>query len=179
MAKQIKQLERRLKLYSDKHVPRATASALNKVTAKAKTRLSQTVVKEVRVPARILKKQIFTGRAKSNSLSAYVKSYLRPISAARLLTEARLAKAAPRGTNRRGVRVAGQQFDGAFINLGRKNRRYYVFQRKNEARYPVKILAIAIDKSITAEQLPIAERIHREEFLRLYRHELAFRAGKL
>src|SRR5690606_22510539 len=104
-----------------------------------KAAVAKSVAEDVKVKQSILRKQVFTSRAKSNSLSAYVKSYLRPISAARLLTPARLKKSVGRGTNRRGVKVAGEQFDRAFVNIGRKNGRYYVLRRKGKSRYPVEV----------------------------------------
>lgn len=175
---QISQLERKLSEYSRVQVPRAAASALNKITPKVKSAVAKNVAVDVKVKQSYLRKQIFTGRAKSNSLSAYVKSYLRPISAARLLTQARLKKSVGRGTNRRGVKVAGQQFDKAFVNIGKKNGRYYVLRRKGKSRYPVEVINIKIDKSFTSNQLPIAERFHRADFQRLYAHELNFRMTK-
>lgn len=175
---QIKSLEKKLNEYSKVHVRRAAASALNKIVPKARTGVIKTVTKDVKVPAKFLRKQIFAGRAKSNSLTAYVKSYLRPISAARLLTPARLAKSRGRGTNRRGVRVAGQQFDGAFVNVGRSNGRWYVMRRQGKSRYPVEVINIPIDGSINSNQLPIADRIVRADFARLYAHELQFRLSK-
>lgn len=178
MQSQIKQLERKLGEYSKTQVPRAAASALNKITPKIKAAVAKSVAEDVKVKQSILRKQVFTSRAKSNSLSAYVKSYLRPISAARLLTPARLKKSVGRGTNRRGVKVAGEQFDKAFVNIGRKNGRYYVLRRKGKSRYPVEVINIKIDKSFTANQLPIAERFHRADFQRLYAHELNYRMTK-
>lgn len=178
MAQQIKQLEKTLRQYANVEVPRATASALNKISPKVKNQLVKTTAKEVKVPGKFLKRQIFTSRAKSKSLSAYVKSYLRPVSAVRLLPTSTLLKARPRGTNRRGVRVAGQQFDGAFINLGSKSGRFYVLRRLGKGRYPIEVIAIKIDRSIDANQLPLAEKFMRADFVRLYKHELQYRIGK-
>lgn len=178
LAKQIKGLERKLNEYAKVQVPRAAASALNKIVPKVRTGVVKTVTKEVKVPAKFLRKQVFAGRAKSNSLSAYVKSYLRPISLARLISPATLQKSRGRGTNRRGVRAAGQQFDGAFINVGKNNGRWYVLRRKGKSRYPVEVINVRIDGSITANQLPIADRFIKSDFARLYAHELKFRLTK-
>lgn len=178
LASQINGLEKKLNNYAKVQVPRAAASALNKIVPKVRSGVAKTVTKEVKVPARFIRKQIFSSRAKSRSLSAYVKSYLRPISLARLISQATLQKRRGRGTNRRGVRAAGQQFDGAFINVGRKNGRWYVLRRLGKSRYPVEVINIKIDSSITANQLPIAKRFHRADFARIYAHELKYRLEK-
>lgn len=176
MNNQIKRLEKRLAGYQVE-VKRAQARALNDVNRKIKPKLAKSVASAVSVKQSVLKKQIFTGRAKSNSLTAYVKSYLRPISAVRLLSKGQLLKA-PRGTNRKGVRVAGKQFNGAFINRGRNDGKHRVMQRKGKARYPVKVISIKIADSVSANQLPLAERYMREDFVRIYERELRYRAGK-
>lgn len=185
--KQIRDLEKKLRGYSEKQVPRATAAALNKSIRKVKSQLVKTVAKSTKVKAKAIRAQVFTGRAKSSSLSAYVKSYLRPISAARLIPPSRLSRAAPRGTSKKGVRVAGQMFTGAFVNVGKQGGRkgagprasaYYVLQRTTKNRYPLQLVTIKIDSAMKSDQLPISEKIHRTEFVRLYEHELKFRTTK-
>lgn len=178
MQQQVKRLERRLKLYAEKEVPRATARVLNRGTKAVASKVTKTVAAEVKVKSSILKKQVFSGRATRGSLRSYVKSYLRPISAARLISASRLQKAAPRGTNRKGVRVAGLQFDHAFINKGGKSNQYKVLVRKGAARYPLRMVTIAIDRSVNAHQLPISERFMRDDFVRQYKRELEFRLSK-
>lgn len=187
MDEQIRRMEKKLRRYSDKQVPRAAASALNKTVKKVKSKVVKSVAKSTKVKAKAIRSQVFTSRAKSSSLSAYVKSYLRPISAARLIPLSRLTRAVPRGTSKKGVRVAGQMFHGAFVNKGRRGgrkgpghrgRRFYVLQRTTKQRYPVRLVTIKIDRDMKADQLPIAKQIHRTEFVRLYQHELKFRTGK-
>lgn len=173
---QIKSYEKKLAGY-EKEVKRGAARILNVGSKRVKSKVAKSVTADVKVKQSIIKKQIFTSRAKSNSLSAYVKSYLRPISAARLLTQNQLNKA-PRGTNRKGVRVAGRQFDGAFINRGKKSGRHKVMQRKGKERYPLKRINIRIDSSIDANQLPISKRFMRDDFVRLYERELKYRTSK-
>ncbi|WP_039913149.1 phage tail protein [Cellvibrio mixtus] len=185
LAKQIKSLERKLKDYSEKELPRASASALNKITGKVKTHLVRTVSKDVKVPTKILNKQVFTSRATTKSLRAYVKSYLRPIAAARLLPFNMLVKNRTRGTNRRGVRVAGQQFDGAFINVGMSSGRgtgkyskFYILRRLGKERYPLEQITIKIDETVMNNQLPIAQRFMREDFQRELIRQLTYRISK-
>lgn len=177
-AQQIRQLEKKLKQYSEKDIPRASRSAINKITAKVKTAVVRTVSKEVVVPPRILKKQIFTIRAKGAGIRAFVKSYLRPILAARLLSDSVVEKAMGRGTNKRGVRVAGQQIDGAFINRGSRDGKAYVLKRQGAARYPLRKISIKIDGSMLANQLPIAKRFTQEQFQKELIRELQFRLSK-
>lgn len=178
MAQQIKELQKKLKQYSDKEVPRAARSAINKIAAKAKTEIVRTVSTEVKVKSSILKKQVFVSRAKGAGIRAYIKSYLRPILAARLLTDSVLQNAMGKGTNKRGVKVSGQQFDGAFINRGSRDGRIYVLQRKGAGRYPLRKISIKIDGSMLANQLPIAKRFTEEQFQKELIRELQFRISK-
>lgn len=185
LAKQIKSLERQLREHSEKEIPRAGASALNKTTGKVKTHLVRTISKDVKVPTKILNKQVFTSRATTKSLRAYVKSYLRPIAAARLLPFNTLVKNRARGTNRRGVRVAGQQFDGAFINVGMSSGRgsgkyskFYILRRQGKERYPLEQITIKIDETVMNNQLPIAQRFMREDFQRELIRQLTYRISK-
>lgn len=176
LQQQIAGLSKRLNDY-EKITKLSTARALNLVAQKSSRKVAKSVSAEVNVKQSILKKQIFTRRANSSSLLAYVRSYLRPISAVRLLSPAQLKKA-PRGTNRKGVRVAGKQFDGAFINKGRRDGKYHVLKRKGSARYPVRKISIQIASSVKAKQLPITEQFMRADFERLYQHELNYRTSK-
>ena len=176
LQQQINGLGKRLADY-EKITKLSQARALNLVTKKSKSKLAKSVSADVKIKQSILKKQVFTGRATSSSLLAYVRSYLRPIAASRLLSPSQLQKA-PRGTNRKGVRVAGKQFDGAFINRGRKDRKHHVLMRKGRARYPLKRISIKISDSVSAHQLPIAENMLRQDFVRLYEHELNYRTSK-
>lgn len=185
LAKQIKGLERQLRAHSEKEIPRAGASALNKTTGKVRTHLMRTISKDVKVPTKILNKQVFTSRATTKSLRAYVKSYLRPIAAARLLPFNTLVKNRTRGTNRKGVRVAGQQFDGAFINVGLSSGRgtgkyskFYILRRIAKERYPLEQITIKIDETLMNNQLPIAQRFMRDDFQRELIRQLTFRISK-
>lgn len=171
---QIKRLEKKLKAYQ-KEAQRGAARALNDVTRKARKLTLQKVVAESGVKNKLLKNKIYFRRAKSNQLKTTLKSYLRPISAARMLTAAQLAKA-PRGNNKRGVRVGGQQYNGAFINKVRGNT--LVLQRKGKARLPVDVIRIKTQQSFTNNQLPISSRTMREDFARIYERELRYRASK-
>lgn len=185
LAIQIKNLERKLGNYAKKEIPRAGASALNRMTSKVSTNVTRTVSREVKVPTGILKKQVFTSRATTKSLRAYVKSYLRPIAAARLLSFSVLTKNRTRGTNKRGVRVAGQQFDGAFINVGMSSGRgsgkfskFYILRRLQKERYPLEQITIKIDQSLFDNQLPIAKRFMRQDFQRELIRQLTYRLSK-
>ena len=178
MASQIAELERKLKQYSNKEVPRAGRSAINKITAKARTEIVRTVSQELKIPTKVLKTQVFATRAKGAGMRAYIKSYLRPILAARLLSNAVIQKHMGKGTNKRGVKVAGAQFDGAFINRGSRDGRAYVLQRKGAARYPLTKISVKIDASMLANQLPIAKRFTQEQFQKELIRELQYRIGK-
>lgn len=178
LAQQIKEREKKLQRYSEKDVPKAARAAIYKMATKAKTSIVRTVTKELKLPAKILKKQVFTSRAKGNGIKAYIRSYLRPISAVRLISDSKLAEACGRGTNKRGVRVAGQQIDGAFINRGARNGKYYVLQRKEKSRYPLRVVNIKIDASMLKNQLPIAKRFTKDEFQKELMRQLNFRLSK-
>lgn len=178
LAQQIQQLEKKLKQYSQVEVPRAAKRAINRVSTKAKTEIVRTVSTELNVKSKILKSQIYVNSTKGAGIRAYIKSYLRPISAVRLLTESVVQKSMGKGTNKRGVKVAGQQFDGAFINRGARGGRALVFQRDSAARYPLRKVTIKIDTSMVAHQLPIAKRFAEEEFQKELIRELQYRISK-
>lgn len=178
LKRQIKDLEKKLNQYSRTDVPRAVASSLNRGVGRVKSQVVRTVAKEVRLPAKFLRNKVYTSRAKTSGLKAYVRSYLTPISAARLLSTATLLKRRGTGTNRRGVRVAGQQIDGAFINIGRKDGYFHVLRRKGTERYPLEKVSIKIEPSMMQNQLPIADRFMRSDFERELIRQLNFRLSK-
>lgn len=173
---QLKQYQKKLQRY-ELQAKRGQARVLNDGARAIKNKVAKAVAGKTRVKQSLLKKQIFTQRAKSNQLRAGVKSYLRPVGVAKLLTRGQLLKA-PRGTNKRGVRAAGRQFDGAFINRVKRTGRYQVFKRKGRERYPLAVINIKIAPSFSVYQLPLAARFMRDEFARRYQKELKFRMGR-
>jgi hypothetical protein len=74
--------------------------------------------------------------------------------------------------------VAGQQIDGAFINRGLRSGKYFVFERKSKARYPLRQVTIKIDVAMQKHQLPIAKRFTQDEFQKELIRQLNFRLSK-
>lgn len=178
MQSQIKRLEKKLKEYAEKDIPKASASALTRITGKVKSHLTRTVAHEVKIPAKFIRSRVFATRATSSTLRAYVKSYLKPILAARLLSASTLQKHKGTGTNRRGVKVAGTQIDGAFINVGTRDGKYHVLLRRGMKRYPIFKQSVRIDLSLSAHQMPIATKFSRDDFQKELIRQLEYRLSK-
>lgn len=177
LQQQINQLNARLQRYESAK-KKAAVSALNRMVQKSKTHTVRAVSKQLKIPSKILKGQVSTRRANANSVSAAVKSFLRPISAARLLTPTALQNYKGTGNNRRGVKVAGQQFNSAFINAGKASGRFHVLKRVGLERYPLERITIKIDSQFNEKQTPIVQEIMRNDFPAELRRQLNFRMNR-
>lgn len=175
---QIKRLERKLKDYSEKAVPRAALVAINKTAKPIASQVAKAVGGQQKIPAKLVKQRIIFNKATFNRKSAYIKSFARGINVARLLTPAKLNKFMGTGNTKTGVAVAGGEIKGGFINTVRKNGRVFVFTRQGRARYHLDVQRIPIDEALLEFQLPISQARFEESFLKFYAHELAFRISK-
>lgn len=179
MAMQIKRLEKKLKAIAEKEIPRAVASALNKVAKPLTTTVAKAVADKERLPMKLLRPRVIHHKATANKNVTYIKSFARGINAARLLSNSVIEKRMGRGTNRKGVTVAGRQLPGAFINRVGRNGNVFVFERRfRNQRYPIDVKRIPIDEALLSVQLPLARDRFRTTFDKFYIHELNFRLSK-
>lgn len=179
MERELLRRAKKLNALAKHETPRAAAKALNGAIAKARTQVVKNIAKTEKLPAKHIRKKIFIGKATPKKQKSKLTTYTSPVSVVSLLRSAVLLRHARRGTNRRGVRAAGRQFDGAFINVHRKTGRFHVYERKGEERMPIDTVKIYFDK--TAEQVnkDISGKVMRDDFERILRHELEFRTNKL
>jgi Prophage minor tail protein Z (GPZ) len=178
MQAQIKRLEKKLKAIAEKEIPKAVAAALNKAHRPSKSQVAKAVAQEEKLPASAINKQIFFNPASARKAVAQVRSFTRGINAIRLISASTIAKSMGTGTNKRGVKVRGRDYKGAFINRVQKNGSILVFQRRGKARTPLEVIRVPIEQSLKKNQLPIIKAKHLERFSKLYQHELSYRLSK-
>ncbi len=178
LEQQIKQRAKKLNQISKHEAPRASAAALNKTSRMIVPRVIRKVSTEKKVPQKILRKRTFVSRATPRKQRAKIYGYAQAVAAVSLLKTTQLLKHARRGTNRRGVRVAGQQYDGAFINVLRKSGRFQVLRRTTDGRYPLEVIKIPIEDSYERALSTISQQKMKTEFRRLLMHELDYRLNK-
>lgn len=178
LQRQIIRRAKKLKAIHQVEVPRAVSSALNKSAKKVVTPVVREVSKGAKVPQKHVRKRTFISRASSRKLRAKVSGYVYPIPLISVIKTKTILSKARRGTNRRGVRAAGRQYDGAFINVHRRSGRFQVFRRKTSRRYPLEVISIDVSKSFRASLEREAPRVMRQDFPKLLLHELKYRTNK-
>ncbi|WP_086932200.1 phage tail protein [Agarilytica rhodophyticola] len=166
---------RRLNQLARNQVPRAMSSALNKSVKRLQTQVVRSVSKSKKLPAKVVRKKTFISRATPRKTRARLYSYPRKVAVISLLKTATILKNVRRGTNRKGVRAAGRQFDGAFINVHRKSGKFQVFKREGKKRYPIDVVGIEIKDRFSRAQDILSKRIMKRDYPRLLSQELNFR----
>ena len=175
---QIRLLQKKLNKVSDIEVPRANAKALNNSARRIQTRVVIGVSKQEKIKQKHIRKRVFIKRATARKQIARFRVYRRDMTAFSLLNKNVAIKHAPRGTNRRGVRAAGRQFDHAFINRIRRNQRYQVFRRLGKPRMPIEVITISIAKTVDSVTARVSHRVMKNDYQGLVKHELQFRLKK-
>lgn len=179
MAMQIKRLEKKLKVIAEKEIPRAVATALNKVARPLIGTVAKAVAEKEKLPVKVLRPRVIHHKATANRNVTYIKSFARGINVARLLSNSVISKRMARGTNNKGVTVAGRRLPGAFINRVQRNGNVFVFERRfKNQRYPIDVKRIPIDEALLAVQLPLARDRFKNTFEKFYLQELNFRISK-
>lgn len=116
-----------------KHMPRATASALNKTAALARTRTIRGVSKQAGIQQKLIRKRVYVRKAKPKDQRASVRAYIRGVS---------LIRMKPRDTGkggwskRRGDGVkarGGHHYPDSFIAKA-PNGKLQVFERNLKVR---------------------------------------------
>lgn|GEM_PF-6363159 len=174
--KSLQSLARKLNRYSKYDAPRAAARSLNTCARRVTTQTVRSVSRATKVQGKHIRSRMFTDRATPKKQMAKVSIKPRDISAVKLLSPAKIERHLGQGTNRRGVRVAGQQFGGAFINKvkGRAN----VFIRRSGSRYPLDVVKIPIKNESKIAINRFSLRVMRQDFPGLLKKDLQFRLKK-
>lgn len=177
-------LDRRIASYAKKlnkiksiEVPRANASALNKVAKTIRARSVKGLNKETRIPQKLLRKRVFLGKATAKKQTAEIKNYVKPVPASALLTKNQIATKLGTGTNRRGVKAKGYEWRGAFIQPG-KNENIQVFKRRSNKRLPVEAIKVPIDSQAQIIVPKVARRAMKSNYRRILENDLRFRLRK-
>ncbi len=182
---QIQQLEHKLNQIAKIEVPKASSSALNKVSAKIKTRVISGVSKQTKVQAKLIRKRVYIKRSIVRTQKARISVYAKDISAISLLKNTKL------GPLKR--QIAGKRIKGVWIADGSKNKGKYnkghgfsqtslkhkqVLKRTTKGRYPVEVVKIPIFKVAENVSKKVINRMFFPEFQRLYANDLRYRLSK-
>jgi hypothetical protein len=171
---QIKSLIKKLNTIGTRDVPLANASALNKVSALGRTRVVRGISKQEKIPQKAVRRRAVIRRASRREQVARIIFYTRDVSVASFMRAATLQNAAPRGTNKKGVRAAGRQFNHAFVNKTKKGQ-YQVFRRVGKSRTPLEVVKIPIRKAAEKVVPVVTRRVMASDYRRLLLHELNWR----
>ena len=169
LEKDIEQLTKKLISVSSVQVPRATSAAINKTTAKAKTRIIRGVAKKKNLPQKIIRKKLFVKRSTAKKQRSRLTSYRNAVSVMSLKAK----------QNKKGVRAqGGRLYAGAFIAKGAGGN-LRVFKRESGSRYPIKHQVVTIKNTVDSIMPTVIKRVVKQDYERLLKHELDYRIGKL
>lgn len=168
LEKDIEHLAKKLYFLADKEIPAAHASAINKVTAKAKTRIVKGVAKSNNLPQKEVRKKVFISRASAKKIKSSITHYRNNISLMSLKAK----------QTKKGVRASGKRnIAGAFIAVG-KGGKQHVFKRSTSARLPISRLSVTIKKSVDKIVPLVVERVVKSDLELILVSELNYRIGK-
>ena len=178
MAQQIMRRAKKLRAIASIEVPRAAAKALNDTIKIVRTQVVRGVAKKAKIPNKHIRKKVFISRATARNQRSKLHAYAQPVSAVSVMRSATLIKNVRRGTNRRGVRVAGRQFNRAFINVHGASGRFQVYRRKGAEKYPLEVIKIPIQQAAEAEIKKYGGKAMQKNLRKKLLHELRFRTKK-
>lgn len=163
-------------------VPRAYASATNKVMGKIKTQIVAESSRALSVKAGLVRKRVFVKRATARNLRGALTVYHSDIPGIAVkpdLKQSRRYNARGRRASNK-IKIGNQTFRPAFVNLYGKpsNRKLHVIYRTTKARYPIKLAMVPLRDDVERRAFPIAQRLMGSEFQRIVYSELKYREGK-
>lgn len=167
-----------------KHMPRATASALNKTAALARTRVIRGVSKEAAVQQKLIRDRVYVRKASPKDQRASVRVYIRGVSLIRMK-----ARDTGRGgwSKRRGDGVkapGGHHYPDSFIakapngKLQVFERNLKVSQRNGRKYHHVDVIRVPIKREVEAITPRVVQRLMRNRFPDLLNNELDWRLKK-
>ncbi len=172
----IKRLAKKLNKISTVEVPRAAARALNRSATTVRKLTVQDVSRGLKLPAKEIRKRAFFSRANAKKQRAKITAYARDVSVISLLRGPTIDRFMGTGTNRKGVRARGRQFDAAFINQYRG--RAQVFRRLSNKSHPIEVVKIPINNPLARSLKLRSRRVMQTDFRRIFKNELQFRLKK-
>jgi len=168
-----------------KQMPRATASALNKTAALARTRTIRGVSKQAGIQQKLIRKRVYVRKAKPKEQRASVRAYIRGVS---------LIRMKPRDSGRGGWRTrrgdgvkarGGHHYSDAFIAKSPKGhlqvfeRNLKVSRRNGRKYHHVDVVRVPISREVEAIAPRVVGRLMRNRFPGLLQHEMDWRLKKL
>lgn len=163
-----KQVRRLKKDIRRKVVPKATSSALNKVTQQMRTRVVREVSAVVGIKQKIL-------RARSKLIRSNPKTLV-AVLVARVLSVSMIdIKPVKQGGG--GVTAGTFHRQGAFIATDKHGKKR-VFKRKGKPRLPIKSQTVSIEKDIDVSAKGLLETFVPQKFKDLFNSEMRFRLKK-
>lgn len=176
----IKRVTRKLESLARVEVPRAYASATNKVMAKIKTQLVKELAPQLGVKAKLIRSRVFVKRATAKKLRGAVTVYHSDIPGIavkpNLKRSARNNARGRRASNK--IKIGKQTFSPAFVNTYGKGGKLQVLYRTSKARYPIKMASVPLRDAVEKRAVPLAKKLMGSEFQRIVFADLKFREGK-
>lgn len=176
----IAKVVKRLNEFANVQVPRAYASATNKVMAKIKTQIVSESSKELGIKAGLVRKRVFVKRATQKKMRGAVTIYHSDIPGIavkpNLKASARYNAIGRRASNK--IRIGKQIFTPAFVNKYGKKKNLQVLYRTSKSRYPIKVASVPLKADVEKRAFPIAKRMMGADFQSIVFSELKFREGK-
>lgn len=144
-----------------------------------RTRVVRGIAAATRLKQAAIRKRYYSRRATVRKQKVRISVYTRDVSAISQFTPGRRKTLIEgRGTNRKGVRVAGRQIDSAFVARGRQNN-LQVFKRRGKERLKIDKQAFRIQEEAVLITDRVARRVMKSEYPRLLKQDLKFRLGRL
>lgn len=138
-------LQANIQKFANQVVPKATAKAINKVARSAIKNGIKNVSKDIRVPAKLIRKRTrLSQKATASRPVAKIRVDGRNLPLIRLLENSRRTMRASRGE----IRVGKYQIQRGFIQT-LANGRKHVMQRRGKERYPIDVVKIPLFRPLT------------------------------
>lgn len=141
----VEALQANIQKLSNQVVPKAAAKAINKVARSAIKNGTKNVSKDIRVPAKLIRKRTrLSQKATASRPVAKIRVDGRNLPLIRLLENSRRTMRASRGE----IRVGKYQIQRGFIQT-LANGRKHVMQRRGKERYPIDVVKIPLFRPLT------------------------------
>ena len=179
----IARTSRKLRKISTVALPRANARVLNAAARTISARSVRDVSKQTKLKNKTIKNRFKIRRAKPKTQTSELTLLVRDVSAISQFSKARQSSLKlGKGTNSKGVTVAGRRVRRAFINRGKPSssgkRNLQVFRRKGGPRLPIESIKFPIARRAIRQTKKHVSAYMSKEFPKKLLKELQFRARR-
>lgn len=130
---------------AQKQLPRATATAINRIAKQAMKRSARQVAKDVKVPMKLVRARVkLRQKASVRKLMAQISVNRGNLPMFRLLEDSKRKVRVSKGQ----IRIGQHRIQRGFIQT-LKNGRTHVMQRQGQARYPIDVVKIPLATPLT------------------------------